>query len=369
MEKVFFELIQVALRRREALSRIPTPEEWELLYSISKKQALMGIAFKGVERLPKEQLPPPGRVRQWSLKADRLVDANKRVCQECQALHKMFRSYGFDAYVLKGQSNMAYYDDGVGMYRASGDIDVWVMSCDRTLRHPIKGVIEFCQKLKKGEYIYYHNLDFPVLRNTPVEVHYRPTWLFAPFKNSVLQRWFKVNMESTEYQGFNILSLKFNVVFQLLHIYKHIFEEGIGLRQLLDYYFVLKAFKENDGDKVEILALLRKIGMMKFCGAVMYVLREVFNTPEELLLCGAREKEGVQLLNDILAGGNFGKYDESKKWELQPDSGIVVRTMYAIQKIKHNMRYLDSYPEEVMWELPFRFYHWAWRCFRLWRWE
>lgn len=37
-------------------------------------------------------------------------------------------------------------------------------------------------------------------------------------------------------------TLSFNVIYILSHLYRHVFTEGIGLRQLLDYYFVIEKF-------------------------------------------------------------------------------------------------------------------------------
>ena len=39
-----------------------------------------------------------------------------------------------------------------------------------------------------------------------------------------------------------IPTMEFNLIFQLTHIYAHLMNEGIGLRQLLDYYYVLCDF-------------------------------------------------------------------------------------------------------------------------------
>ena len=39
-----------------------------------------------------------------------------------------------------------------------------------------------------------------------------------------------------------IPTVEFNIIFQLTHIYSHLMNEGIGLRQLLDYYYVLCDF-------------------------------------------------------------------------------------------------------------------------------
>ena len=330
-------------------------------------------------------------------------------------------------------------------------------SATSDLNHPVRAVIEFCLSKKRGEYVYYHNLDFPVLKATPVEVHYRPTWLYNPFRNRVLQRWFasqkvisnkeEVKSAYAEYDGYKIPSVEFNVVFQLLHLYKHIFEEGIGLRQLLDYYFVITKYgdfvrkrnatlrnaigdcyendikdnKDNQDnemqseiatirehgslrygasayDNVELLnqraeaidlnslnseasaevlnqrgarlELFKKLGLKEFAGAVMYVMREVFVMPEERMLCRPDEKRGSKLLEEIMIGGNFGKFDDRYNWAETTSGSMDYRgASYAVARLRHNFQFLKDYPSEVLWEPVFRVYHWVWRKFRLWKFE
>ena len=83
--------------------------------------------------------------------------------------------------------------------------------------------------------------------------------------------------------------------------------------------------------------------------------------------------------------GNFGKYDERIKRETPsiprplwlPCIGekrargkkVPRQLWHAWEKLKHNMRLVGHYPEEVMWEPGFRVYHWIWRRLELWRYE
>jgi len=502
---LFFELLQVVIGNRQSLSRVPTPEEWEEIYEMSKKQSLAGIAFAGVERLPQEQMPPGKRIRQWAVKAEKIREHNVKVSEDCRVISRFFEENGFDCVILKGQGNFAYYPEWLQGLRSAGDIDVWCWPKGKIdgngkttdgsdghgynkdnkdnetqseiatirehgslrygasaydnenelrearLEHPVRAVIEFCLSKKRGEYVYYHNLDFPVLKATPVEVHYRPTWLYNPFRNRVLQRWFasqkvisnkeEVKSAYAEYDGYKIPSVEFNVVFQLLHLYKHIFEEGIGLRQLLDYYFVVQNINDNDtqseiatktkrpsdyengsnnkdnrdnkdniillnslnqraiasdlnseasaevlnqrGARFEPaqrlnllnqrgarLELFKKLGLKEFAGAVMYVMREVFAMPEERMLCRPDEKRGRKLLEEIMIGGNFGKFDERYNWAETTSGSMDYRgASYAVARLRHNFQFLKDYPSEVLWEPVFRVYHWVWRKFRLWKFE
>ena len=427
----FFELLQVAVGNREELSCVPTPEEWEEIYEMSKKQSVAGIAFAGVERLPQEQMPPGRRIRQWAVKAEKTREHNARVSEDCRVISRFFEENGFDCVILKGQGNFAYYPEWLQGLRSAGDIDVWVLPKSKidgnvnvnplnsgTIEHPVRAVIEFCLSKKRGEYVYYHNLDFPVLKKTPVEVHYRPTWLYNPFRNRVLQKWFgqftvrnsqftvhnsssealrraELGAQFTVYDGYKIPSVEFNVVFQLLHLYKHIFEEGIGLRQLLDYYFVINETqaeaatkrpsdyengsnnKDNNNYQDNInpltpstIELIERLGLRDFAGAVMYVMREVFAMPEEWMLYKPNEKKGKKLLEEIMIGGNFGKFDERYNWAETSNGSMDYRgASYAFARLRHNFQFLSDYPSEVLWEPLFRVYHWFWRKCRLWRWE
>ena len=83
-----------------------------------------------------------------------------------------------------------------------------------------------------------------------VEVHYRPSFLLCFWHNRKLQKYYeRVKEEQFSHrvmlgeQGeIAIPTVEFNLIFQLTHIYAHLMNEGIGLRQLLDYYYVLCDF-------------------------------------------------------------------------------------------------------------------------------
>lgn len=142
----------------------------------------------------------------------------------------------------------------------------------------------------------------------------------------------------------------------LLHIYKHLFEEGIGLRQLFDYYAFSKHTESELFSKENLK--LDKIGLTRFRSDLHQVLQVVFEGKEASAITDTSRK----LLEEILLAGNFGKYDERIK-----HTGNASR--HAWEKLKHNARIMRLYPTEVLWEPIFRLYHWLWRTHKLWRWE
>ena len=150
-------------------------------------------------------------------------------------------------------------------------------------------------------------------------------------------------------------TLAFNRVYILVHIYRHLFHEGIGLRQLLDYYFVLhQGFTEEE--RTETMRTLRSLRMERFAAAVMWMLQEVYGMEDRYLLTAPNEKEGSFLLSEIMLAGNFGHYDERIK-RVANESAF--HTFY--RRVARNFRFVRSYPSEVLWSPLFKLWHWAWR--------
>ena len=146
-------------------------------------------------------------------------------------------------------------------------------------------------------------------------------------------------------------TLAFNRVYILVHIYRHLFHEGIGLRQLLDYYFVLhQGFTEEE--RTETMRTLRSLRMQRFTAAVMWVLQEVFAMDERYLLTDPNEEEGRFLLSEIMLAGNFGHYDERIK-----RSAKVTEWGLFCRRVGRNLRFLRSYPSEVLWSPFFKLWH------------
>lgn len=385
MTQSFFELLQIAVGNRDKLTRSLSADEWVSLYNMAKTQALVGIGFAGVSKLTQEQIPPTDLLSRWFFEASRIQEKNARLSAECADVCKQLEHDGFDCVVLKGQGNLDAYGGGLAPYRTPGDIDVWIrpkgemefaVSSGRTDAHyetynGREAVVEYARMqaratgLSEKLLIRYHHVDMPWSCNADVEAHFVPMYLNNPRLNRRLQRFFEKQGEPViNSQGFPVPSASFNAIYQLTHIYKHLFEEGIGLRQLLDYYFVLKKLAECPGQDVETMRVLKSLHLDKLAAAVMYVLQTVFAMPDEYLICEPDEKEGRWLLNEIMEAGNFGKYDK-RKGDLTNESSF----HKFIRKTKHSLSLVKHYPHEALWEPGFRLYHFFWRKLRLWRFQ
>ena len=87
---LFFELLQIAIGNRDRFSQTPTVEEWRELFSLSQKQAMVGIAFRGVEQLPEEQRPPKTLLMQWYMATERIKSMNADLSRKALAVTNKF---------------------------------------------------------------------------------------------------------------------------------------------------------------------------------------------------------------------------------------------------------------------------------------
>ena len=212
--------------------------DWKELYAIAQKQALLGVLFHGIQRLPKELAPEQKLLMQWMVMAEMIRKQNIRLFQDSVKVCQNFESEGFANCILKGQGNALLYPDPY--MRTPGDIDIY-LSGGR------KKIMKYVDRVCPNQVMRYHHVDFPVMK-TAIEVHFTPSYMFCPIHNRRMQKWFEEVMGEQcnhrvslpdGYGEIHVPQVSFNVIYILSHLYRHIFTEGIGLRQLLDYYFVI----------------------------------------------------------------------------------------------------------------------------------
>ena len=478
--------------------------DWDACYQFAKRQTLVGVLFDGIQRLPKELAPARLLLLRWLSDSESIRRRNMRMDRASAYIYNKVCAAGFRCCILKGQGNALLYPHPSS--RIPGDVDVWVMASREELRHIALSLTEG-DGSSLQESLNHIGLT---VHGVSVELHSTPALLNSPLHNSRLQRWLKRN---ADLQCSNRIALpnnagevavptvSFNIIYQLCHLFHHCFYEGVGLRQIVDYYFVLKntdfsgntngASGNTDCDEVllntdftdstdrfsgntdegcfllntdytdstdrflgntdegrfllntdctdftdsssgdfegdgcllntdcadftdrfsgntdeecfllntdctdftdsssgdfegdgcllntdcadffdsssgglgevdsggTLVALqeeLKWLGLWEFAGAVMYVLREVMGLDEKRMICAPDERRGRLLLEEIMAGGNFGHYDERNHF----GQGAL---WHNIQRFRRDWRMLRFYPSEALSEPLFRVCHFLWR--------
>ena len=358
----FFAFLKYCLEYKENMSRVIAGMNWQQLYSFASKQAILGLCFEGIKRLGEEypeelRLNPIGRelLMTWMGKAQQIRRQNMKVNAVAGKLFSMLKKDGLRCCVLKGQGNALMYPNPYS--RTPGDVDVWIdASRERIMEYTQK-------KFELGDDIRLQHLETS-LDGVPVELHFFPCSMNNPIYHARLQKWFRRNadLQCSHIVGLpdgtgdiTIPTSAFNVVYQLCHLYHHFFDEGIGMRQIIDYYYIVN----ND----ELLVIrdtlqreLKHLGLWKFAGAVMYVLHETLRLSEEKMIAPMDERRGKLLLAEILNGGNFGKHFTKYGGFTQQSMG----KKYFL-KIWRNMHFVRYYPTEALSEPIFRTWHFFWR--------
>ena len=478
--------------------------DWDACYQFAKRQTLVGVLFDGIQRLPKELAPARLLLLRWLSDSESIRRRNMRMDRASAYIYNKVCAAGFRCCILKGQGNALLYPHPSS--RIPGDVDVWVMASREELRHIALSLTEG-DGSSLQESLNHIGLT---VHGVSVELHSTPALLNSPLHNSRLQRWLKRN---ADLQCSNRIALpnnagevavptvSFNIIYQLCHLFHHCFYEGVGLRQIVDYYFVLKntdfsgntngASGNTDCDEVllntdftdstdrfsgntdegcfllntdytdstdrflgntdegrfllntdctdftdsssgdfegdgcllntdcadftdrfsgntdeecfllntdctdftdsssgdfegdgcllntdcadffdsssgglgevdsggTLVALqeeLKWLGLWELAGAVMYVLREVMGLDEKRMICAPDERRGRLLLEEIMAGGNFGHYDERNHF----GQGAL---WHNIQRFRRDWRMLRFYPSEALSEPLFRVCHFLWR--------
>lgn len=353
--QLFNELMHISLGYREEFSHIPSDYEWNELYILCKRQALLGITYKAIEQLPPHQRPPKPLILKWIAASERIKYLNEKLNAKAVEISRQFYNDGFRNIILKGQGVARYYKNkGLDLYRTPGDIDIW-------LDGEREKIISYVRRIMPDSPIFYHHMDFPKIDGVEIEVHFTPSWMNSYFTNRKLQKLFndqKGELFNKDYANIHEIpspTLAFDRVYILVHIFRHLFHEGIGLRQLLDYHFVLQqGFTTKDREST--MQTLRSLKMGRFTSAVMWILREVFGLEDEYLLTTPNEKDGRFLLEEIMIAGNFGHYD--KRIIRSADESNLT---HGLRKVKHNFRFFSSYPSEVLWSPLFKLWHFVWR--------
>lgn len=336
---LFTELLQVSLGTREALSRAPNDAEWQAIFEEAQRQAIVGVVVDGMERLAKAQLPSQEPLLQWIGTVQMMESSYATYVQRARELSALFRSKRYGSCLLKGISVAQYYPHPAR--RQEGDIDLWVDG-DRM------EIMAWLRSEYAIDHSVWHNVGVGIFQDVPVEVHFHPGWLCNPMHNRRLQRWFETEKKNiisgSASQDVIMPPVEFNAVYSLVHSQRHLIAEGLGLRHVVDYFYILKSLPAVQ--KPEVLVLLKRFGMLNFASGMMWVLQHVCGMPSEYLLCEANEREGRFILNEVLRGGNFGHH--------RSDS-------YTRNSFARMWAMLSHYTSEVLWSLPWKVWHRCWR--------
>lgn len=283
------------------------------LYAYARRQSLVGVTYCGVSRLSEEsQADIPQRIAmQWTYDAEVIAGNNDLQNRKAASLTTAFEQHGHHTAILKGQANARLYPNPLS--RQPGDIDIYVDGGSERVEATL-AALGMADGAVNNE-MYHIHLP-PDEDGIEVEVHYMPgSGNLNPRTNERLRTYLLQQFaDGTTLcdAGFRVPSTAFALAMQLAHISRHAFEEGVGLRQVTDYYLLLRS--ATDDERRQLAARLKELGLRHVTKALMWVLAEVFRLPKEMMLAKPDRWRGRWLMSRILGGGNFGWYAKPRSY-------------------------------------------------------
>ena len=373
MTELVFGLLQVAIGNRKCLSRPLSADEWETVYYICELQAVLGIAFVGIQKLPKEQMPPSELFAKWQKDAQKEKEIRERVTEICRKACETHEKNGFDSCVLMPSPVQVsrppqspciggeVRDDGLEC-RGGDPNDVDILCWSKEKKDGKRTIVEYVnfQYVASTKHIkpkvVRNDMDLEV-GNIPVEVRFKSDFLNNPWYNGRFEAWLREMVDEASKSDSCKLPCEFYVVYQLLHLYRKLFCEGIRLGHLVEYYYTLREFRgerlevraqggEVRDERLEIMHVIERLGMKKFAGAVMYVLQTVFGMPDEYLICKPNNRNGSFVLNMVMLAGEYTRYIERTRTLRH-----LGRLGHHLYWLKRNRPFITQYPAEVLFEL------------------
>ena len=369
------ELVQVSIGNRKFLTRPLSTDEWDTIYNTCELQKVLCVAFSGILKLPEEQMPPSELLGKWQKVVLKEKERRGKVAEICRKACETHGKNGYNSCVLMP----------CGEYSDPKDVDILCWSKEK--KEGQRTIVEYVN----FQYVSStHHIKPKVVRNftdiesgnIPMDVHFKSDYLNCPWYNNRFEAWVREMVERSflpsssierEPEGDYISPLKmdslpceFYVVYQLLHLYRKLFCEGIRLGHLLEYYYTLSEFRGErtgaqptvgnpmlitseyvqSGARDRVMHIIECLGMKKFAGAVMYVMQTVFAMTDEFLICQPNQRNGSFVLSITLQAGEYTRVIERTR-----TLSHLGRIGHHLYWLKRNRPFITQYPAEMFFEL------------------
>lgn len=303
--KVLLGLLRCYLWNTEEVKELlPIKEkQWRGVFERAKDQAVAGVAFEAMNRLPEHLRPPKNIWLHWMEVWDKYEQRNKEISRVTATVLNILRQKGMRPILLKGQSVGAYYP--TPLRRCPGDIDVLVG--EEGFKR-----MEASEQKKGDRYAREREKHLEFSRNEVTVEFHRKTSIFYLKEqgrryDEMERGWLENGPEEREIEGIGkvaVLPVGFEVLFLFVHGFMHFVPDRLRLRQLMDWVVLLKA----NNNKVDLERLMKEVellGLRKGFEAFGYAAVNGLGMPKEWLPQRGEhcKKSGEWLLKDIEKGG------------------------------------------------------------------
>lgn len=278
-----------------------TAADWEAIYTLARRQTVCGICYAAYCRLPGSLLPGAPLLPRWVARVNAIETANSRMGAAVGSLVASFRSARLHPVVQKGLSVARYYP--APELRECGDIDLWfgpremgaALDIVRRSGAPVKTHPDGSRSF--------------VSHGFTVELHPRLINLSAPRARRRLEALVRSYAADTGRGDLPSPSPLLELLLIDVHIMRHAFGTGIGLRQICDYMLASAALAGRYS-RDEFARACADLGIARWTAllnafAISYLGADAGVLPPSGY-AGRRPLPVGALMKIVAEGGNFG---------------------------------------------------------------
>lgn len=291
-----------------------TPEhdvDWEAVARESRNQAVFYQVLADYHKLP--GIDGDLKDKLWNLLAKGMMK-NIKVHAQHTDLHKLMTEQGIPYVILKGAASARYYPDPQS--RGMGDVDFYIGEAD------FDKALEVCQAAGFQASDMDH-ICHVVLRKGRVhmEMHRMPMGVPDGEVGELVKGYLTSLCEDACLVQNSLVTCRcpsdfHHGLIMLMHMQHHMLAEGIGLRHLSDWAVFVNHFRGEEFPNL-FRAKLKTVGLWKLARLLSLCAVEFLSLPQQdwMTESGSDRELAKALMEDILAGGNFGAKDRQRAYE------------------------------------------------------
>ena len=308
-ETYFVKLIRFALLDDKTPLRELTQSEWREVFSIAKEQAMTGILYCAIEKMPKELRPEKSILLEIYSITQQIEKQNTFLNTRLNSLFNIYNGFEAKPMLLKGQGVASCYASP--LRRNSGDIDVFISQNFDKVNAWVSTQDEDAQDYEPelDKHVHFH------WQGVVVENHFMLARFFNRATDKKMQ---EITAEGLQAEApisigigdsqTNLLPPTLYLLHLITHFAHHLMDWGIGLRQLTDITMFINSYHSSINQKM-LHRWLSQLHLERVAGAIVSIgINELgLNANYVTFPRDKGEKYAAQLLSIVISAGNFSR--------------------------------------------------------------
>lgn len=345
-------VLRAFLNNRQIIS-IPFEIDWSIFNRLVEINSISGIVGYVFQQSNSDQIPPDIRAKYESDFLSTITITTTRE-EDMKSLISLLNENGIDHLLFKGYIVKDLYT--IPELRTYGDIDFAIRQESRgksnaLMCHNGYRLLDDWEPVysyeKNNEHYEIHTelLDSNMNKKCDYQAYFRDFWKHA---TSIGQHSY-------------ILDPEFHLLYLLIHIAKHVYGSGAGIRMYLDIAFFLREYRDTI-DWEHFQREVQTLKLERFVNTVFIAVEQWFEIESPIPLMGVEAGFMDEFLKFTLNGGVFGYNGKAAKLsQVRKNSDESVKRVDTLRKrafpsadtIKSRYTYLESKP----WLLPVAWVH------------